>query len=68
MNLSLHGLHLAAPPSTWRHRLIVLATIVGWLLLVALITSFYVGHSSSPYDVCTSPGGRPVSCALMHRE
>lgn len=68
MNLSLHALHLAAPPATWRHRLIVIATIIGWLLLVGMITSFYIGHSSSPYDVCSTPSGRTVSCALMRHE
>jgi len=68
MNLSLHGHHLAAPLSTWRHRLIVIATIVGWLLLVAVITSFYVGQASSPYDTCSAPNGRTVSCALLRHE
>lgn len=68
MNLSLHGHRLAVPPTTWRHRLIVIATILGWLLLVGAITSFYVGHSASPYDVCTAPGGRTVSCALLRHE
>jgi len=68
MNLSIHGHHLSAPPSTWRHRLIVIATILGWLFLVGAITSFYVGHASSPYDVCTSPNGRTVPCALLRHE
>jgi hypothetical protein len=68
MLLSLRGLHLTAPVSTWRHRLIVIATILGWLLLVGAISSFYLGHASSPYDACVTPSGRSVSCALLRRE
>jgi hypothetical protein len=59
--------HLAASPAVWRHRLVAALAVMGWLLLAALITSLYIGHSASPYDTCAAPGGRMVSCKLLHR-
>ena len=67
MLLSLDRFHLAASPAVWRHRLVAALTLAGWLLLAALIASFYVGHSSSPYGTCAAPSGRTVSCELLHR-
>jgi hypothetical protein len=64
---SLARLHLAASPAVWRHRLVAALTLIGWLLLAAVVTSLYVGHSSSPYDTCAAPSGRTVSCKLLHR-
>src|SRR6476619_1302731 len=39
MMLTLAKLHLDASPSVWGHRLVLAATLAGWLALVALIAS-----------------------------
>jgi hypothetical protein len=67
MLMSLGRIHLAASPAVWCHRLLAALTVIGWLLLAALITSLYIGHSSSPYDTCAAPSGRTVSCKLLQR-
>jgi hypothetical protein len=64
---SLDRLHLVASSAVWAHRLVAALTVAGWLLLAALIASFYFGHASSPYDTCAAPSGRSVSCTLLHR-
>jgi hypothetical protein len=46
---------------------IAAATVLGWLLVAALIGSIYVGHSPSPYGVCQAPSGRSVPCSLLRR-
>jgi hypothetical protein len=67
MVMTLGKLHLDASRRTWVHRLVVAATLAGWILLAGLIASLYVGHASSPYDECTAPNGRSVACALLKR-
>lgn len=64
---TLERLHLDASPRTWGHRLVVAATLAGWILLAGLIASLYVGHESSPYGMCTTPSGRSVACSLLRR-
>jgi hypothetical protein len=59
-------LQLVGSPAVWRHRLVAAVTVVGWLMIAALIASLYVGHSPSPYGTCLAPNGRPVSCTLLH--
>jgi len=51
----------------WRHRFGAIASVLGWLLLAALIASRYVGRSSSPYGVCYAASGRSVPCGLVGR-
>jgi hypothetical protein len=51
----------------WLHRLPAIASLIGWLLLAGLIASTYVGHSPSPYGMCSTTQGRMVSCALLRR-
>jgi hypothetical protein len=53
-----------APPVDWRRRAVASAAVVGWLLVVGLIASSYIGHSSSPYGVCYADSGRSVPCEL----
>ena len=48
-------------------RLVAAVTLLGWIVLVGLIGSAYVGHSSSPYGVCYAASGRTVPCALVRR-
>lgn len=52
-------------PQRWRHLLLVVATLLGWLLLVGAIGSLYVGRASSPYDSCSTRDGRGVACSLV---
>lgn len=63
--LTLAKLHLDASPGVWGRRLVVAATLAGWLILSALIASLYVGHAPSPYGMCTTPSGRSVACAML---
>ena len=51
----------------WRRRTVACATVLGWLLVAAMIASRYVGHSTSPYGVCYARSGRSVPCDLTHR-
>lgn len=67
MMLTLAKFHLDASPSVWGHRLVLAATLAGWLALVALIASLYAGHAPSPYGTCTTPSGHSVACALLKR-
>jgi hypothetical protein len=67
MLLTLAKLHVDASPGVWGHRLVVVATLAGWLALAALIASLYVGHAPSPYGMCTTPSGRSVACAMLKR-
>lgn len=67
MVLTLAKLHLDASPGVWGHRLVVVATIAGWLVLAGLIASLYIGHAPSPYGACMTPSGRSVSCAMLKR-
>ena len=67
MVLSLTRLHRAETASEWLQRLVAVATVVGWLLLAGLVASLYIGHSPSPYGMCTTASGRSVSCAILHR-
>jgi hypothetical protein len=67
MMLVLHEPSPGAPPLSWRSRLAVAATLLGWLLLAGLIASTYVGHSPSPYGACYAANGRSVPCELVHR-
>jgi hypothetical protein len=46
-------------------RVVATATVLGWLLLAALVGSIYVGHSPGPYGVCYAPSGRSVPCTLV---
>ena len=49
-------------------RLVKVATIVGWILVVAVIGGSYIGHASSPYGVCYAASGRSVPCTVVpHR-
>jgi hypothetical protein len=64
---TLETLHLDASPRTWGRRLVVAATLAGWIVLAGLIASLYVGHSPSPYGTCTAANGRGVSCSLLKR-
>lgn len=57
----------SASAPEWRHRVGAIASVLGWLLLMALIASRYVGHSSSPYGVCYAASGRSVPCELVGR-
>ena len=62
-----HVPHLDPSPR-WRHWLLVVATILGWTLLVGAVGSLYVGHASSPYDSCPTRDGRGVACSMVrHR-
>ena len=38
------------------------------LMLMAVLGSTYVGHSSSPYGDCFGPSGRTVPCAIVGRK
>lgn len=67
MILTLAKLHLDASPSVWGHRLVVAATLAGWIVLAGLIASLYVGHAPSPYGTCTTPSGHSVACAMLKR-
>jgi hypothetical protein len=67
MMLTIGHVHLDSSVRAWLHRLLVAATLVGWLLLAGLIASLYVGHSSSPYGTCTAATGRTVSCDMLKR-
>jgi hypothetical protein len=48
-------------------RVVAAVTVLGWLLLAALIGSAYVGHSPGPYGVCYAASGRSVPCDVAHR-
>ena len=67
MVLTLEKFHLDASSRTFWHRVVVAATLAGWMLLAGLIASLYVGHSSSPYGMCTAANGRSVACSLLRR-
>ena len=62
----------AAPPTivpraSWPQRVAGIATMLGWLLLAAVIGVSYLGHSRSPYGACYASSGRTVPCAVLAR-
>jgi hypothetical protein len=67
MVLTLDKFHLDASFRTFCYRVVVAATLAGWMLLAGLIASLYVGHSPSPYGTCTTANGRSVACSLLKR-
>jgi hypothetical protein len=56
-----------SPPAQRPSRVVAAVTVLGWLLLAALIGSAYVGHSPGPYGVCYAASGRSVPCDVAHR-
>jgi hypothetical protein len=64
---TLAKLHLDASPTVWGHRVVMAATLAGWLVLAGLVASLYVGHAPSPYGMCTTPSGHSVACAMLKR-
>ena len=36
--------------------------------VLAFLASTFFGHARSPYDMCTGPDGREVSCSVLARE
>jgi hypothetical protein len=41
-----------------------------WIVVAALlllIASTYLGHASSPYDMCTRGDGRQIPCAVLRK-
>lgn len=60
----------AAESSPWRARLspAEAATVVGWLLVMAIIAYSYLGGSAGgPYGTCYAESGRSVPCELVDR-
>ena len=54
--------------AAWSHRAVEIGTVLGWIAIVAIIASLYVGHASSPYDTCAAATGRSVSCTALHHQ
>ena len=44
------------------------AAIVVLVIVVGLLASTYIGHSSSPYGVCYGRSGRSVPCVIVARD
>lgn len=56
--------------SPWRTplRLGEAATILGWILVVAVIAYAYLnGTTGGPYGTCYAPSGRSVPCELVRK-
>ena len=50
-----------------RERIVPVLTALGWIALMALVASGFVGRSSSPYGVCYASSGRSVPCEAVAR-
>ena len=57
----------APRPATQGQRAAAILSVIGWVLLVALVGATYVGHSPGPYGVCYASSGRSVPCAAVAR-
>ena len=49
------------------HRIITIATVLGWIAVAWVIASSYVGHSFSPYGTCQNASGRGIQCIAGRR-
>jgi hypothetical protein len=60
-------MELATRLTTLGRALPVVLALAALLAVGVLLGSTYFGRGSSPYDSCTTPSGRAVSCALLEK-